>query len=170
MIKKKICMLGAYNVGKTSLVRRFVFSIFEDRYHSTIGVKIDKKELEIEGRELQFMLWDIAGEDERFSVPQTYLRGASGYLLVIDGTRKETLDQALDLQGRAEGAVGKIPFIAVLNKSDLEDEWELDQDKLDDLTSNNWTVIKTSAKLGTGVEEVFYELGKKILSRAVDIS
>lgn len=165
MIKKKICMLGAYNVGKTSLVRQFVFSIFEDRYHSTIGVKIDKKEIEIEDQKLQFMLWDVAGEDERFSVPPSYLRGAAGYLLVIDGTRKKTLEQALNLQERAEEAVGNVPFIAVLNKCDLMDEWELDENVMDELSGKNWEVLKTSAKLGTGVEEVFLKLGKMILSQ-----
>jgi small GTP-binding protein len=170
MIKKKICMLGSYNVGKTSLVRRFVFSIFEDRYHSTIGVKIDKKEVEIEDQKIEFLLWDIAGEDERFSVPPSYLRGAAGYLLVIDGTRKGTFDQALDLQRRTEEAIGKIPFITVLNKSDLLDEWEIDQNILNELSDKNWMVIKTSAKLGTGVEEVFYKLGEKIISQLKDIS
>ncbi len=104
MLKKKICMLGAYGVGKTSLIRNFVYSIFEDRYHSTVGVKIDKKVVEIGDQAIEFLLWDIAGEDERFTVPVSYLRGASGYLLVIDGTRKDTFEKALDLQRRTEEA------------------------------------------------------------------
>ena len=101
-LKKKICMLGVYHVGKTSLVRSFVYSIFEDQYLSIVGVKIDKKQVEIEGQPMEFLLWDIAGEDDHFSVPLSYLRGASGYLLVIDGTRRATFDQALDLQQRTE--------------------------------------------------------------------
>jgi len=163
MLKKKICMLGVYNVGKTSLVRSFVFSIFEDKYLSTVGVKIDKKPIEIDGQPIEFLLWDIAGEDDHFSVPPTYLRGASGYLLVIDGTRRATFDKALDLQQRTEAAVGPLPFIAVLNKVDLTDQWQLGPKDLAELDQRNWTFIKTSAKLGTGVEEAFTKLGQKIL-------
>jgi len=166
MLKKKICMLGAYSVGKTSLIRSFVYSIFEDRYHSTVGVKIDKKIVEIKDQTLEFLLWDIAGEDERFTVPISYLRGASGYLLVIDGTRKDTLDKALDLQRRTEEAVGKIPFLVVLNKADLEDSWELDQMVLDSLEKMKWSVVKTSAKLGAGVNEAFYRLGQEIITNS----
>ena len=121
MLKKKICMLGAFNAGKTSLVRSFVYSIFEDQYLSTVGVKIDKKLVEIEDQQIEFLLWDIAGEDDHFSVPTSYLRGASGYLLVVDGTRKATLKRAQDLQQRTEEAIGPIPFIAVLNKANLAD-------------------------------------------------
>ena len=162
-LKKKICMLGIYHVGKTSLVRSFVYSIFEDQYLSTVGVKIDKKQVEIEDQPMEFLLWDIAGEDDHFSVPLSYLRGASGYLLVIDGTRKATFDKALDLQQRTEEAIGPVPFIAVLNKVDLTDQWELGPKDLAELDKMNWTFIKTSAKLGTGVEEAFTKLGQKIL-------
>jgi small GTP-binding protein len=163
ILKKKICMLGAYGVGKTSLIRSFVYSIFEDRYHSTVGVKIDKKTVEIKDQTIEFLLWDIAGEDERFTLPISYLRGTSGYLLVVDGTRKGTLDKAIDLQQRTENAIGEIPFIVILNKTDLENNWELDQKALDALNNMKWRFIKTSAKLGTGVNEAFYKLGQEIL-------
>ena len=87
MIQKKICMLGAFAVGKTSLVQRFVKSLFSDRYLTTVGVKIDKKIVTVGDTEVSLVLWDLAGEDEFQSVQTSYLRGASGYLLVIDGTR-----------------------------------------------------------------------------------
>lgn len=164
MLKKKICMLGVFGVGKTSLVRSFVYSIFEDKYHSTVGVKIDKKKIEVHGQEVELLLWDIAGEDDRFSVPPSYLRGAAGYLLVIDGTRSVTLERALDLQQRTERIVGAIPFIAVLNKADLAESWQIDRNALAELEERSWRFIQTSAKLGTGVEEAFAELGQKILA------
>ena len=165
MLKKKICMLGAYGVGKTSLVRSFVFSIFDERYHSTVGVKIDKKPVDILGREVELQLWDIAGEDDRFTVPTSYLRGTSGYLLVVDGTRRDTLDVAMDLQRRTEGEVGSVPFLAVLNKTDLVDRWEIDPACLAEIERRKWPIIHTSAKLGTGVETAFFELGRAILAR-----
>ena len=91
MIQKKICMLGSFAVGKTSLVSQFVSSIFSDKYLSTVGVKIDKKT--DHGRRparSTLMLWDIYGEDGFQTVQKSYLRGASGYLLVVDGTRFDT--------------------------------------------------------------------------------
>lgn len=163
MIKKKICMLGAFSVGKTSLVQRFVKSMFSDKYLTTVGVKIDKKSVTVNEKDVDLLLWDIYGEDEFQKVKTSYLRGASGYFLVIDGTRKKTLDTAFDLQKRAEDAVGRIPFVLLFNKSDLTDEWEIEDKNLEDLTRDGFTVMKTSAKTGEMVEEAFLSLAEKML-------
>ena len=98
MIQKKICMVGAFATGKTSLVSRFVKSIFSDIYLTTVGVKIDKKLINFKDYELNLILWDIHGEDEFQKVRMSYMRGASGYFLVVDGTRRYTLEQAFFLQ------------------------------------------------------------------------
>ncbi|HME08132.1 MAG TPA: ADP-ribosylation factor-like protein, partial [Bryobacteraceae bacterium] len=105
MLQKKICMLGAYAVGKTSLVRRFVESIFDEKYHTTLGVKIDKCEVEIGDIHLTLVLWDLAGDDEMEQVKLTHVRGASGFILVVDGCRKSTLDRAFALRERVEEAL-----------------------------------------------------------------
>ncbi|MCG8632545.1 MAG: GTP-binding protein [Desulfobacterales bacterium] len=164
MIIKKVCMLGGYGVGKTSLVSNFVHSIFSEKYQITLGVKIDKKTVEFNGRDVKLMLWDIAGEEEKFSIPPTYLKGSEGYLLVIDGTRKGSYEQALDIHTRVEETLGQIPFIAVVNKSDLAEDWELGRDIMDEMADRGWQVIKSSAKSGTGVEESFTALVEKMLS------
>jgi len=166
MLKKKVCLLGIYGVGKTSLVRSFVFSIFEETYLSTVGVKIDKKALDIQGQPLELVLWDIAGEDDRFSVPPSYLRGTAGYLLVVDGTRRATFEHAMDLQRRTEDQIGAVPFVTVLNKTDLADQWGIDRADLAELEQRKWRFVRTSAKLGTGVEEAFAELGRMLLARS----
>ena len=163
MLQKKICMVGAFATGKTSLVAQFVRSIFSEKYQTTVGVKIDKKTINIQDRDINLILWDLHGEDEFQKVRMSYLRGSSGYLLVVDGTRKNTLDKALDLQTRVEEAIGKVPLILVLNKSDMMDEWEINEQEIKQLGQNHWTVIKTSAKTGLGVEEVFQTLANKIL-------
>ncbi len=155
MLQKKICMLGAFAVGKTSLVGRCVRSVFSEKYHTTVGVKVDTKQLEAGGQELNLILWDLAGEDEFHQVRTSYLRGASGYLLVVDGTRRTTLDTAIDLQRRVAEAVGDIPFLVLLNKADLEASWEFDEDVI---ATQGWPLIKTSAKTGDGVEEAFTRL------------
>src|ERR1700689_1309623 len=102
MLKKKICMLGYYGVGKTSLVSQFVNRLFADKYQTTVGVRIDKKAMDVEGHELTLMLWDVAGEEDDAPVNLKYVRGASGYLLVVDGRRRKTLDAALSIQQRVE--------------------------------------------------------------------
>src|SRR6476661_2941267 len=95
VLQKKICMIGGFSVGKTSLVRRYVQSIFSEAYLTTVGVKIDKKTVELTDRTVNLILWDLAGEDDIGSLRMTYLRGASGYVLVADGTRRSTLDVAI---------------------------------------------------------------------------
>ena len=163
MIQKKVCMLGATGVGKTSLVSRFVTSLFSDSYITTIGVKVDKKVMAVDGQDVTLVLWDIYGEDEFQTVRPSYLRGASGYLLVADGTRQLTLDTARQLQQTAEGVAGTVPFILVLNKADLADEWRVDDRALWKLAESGWSIIKTSAKTGDGVEEAFMKLTKRMV-------
>jgi len=167
MIQKKICMLGSFAVGKTSLVARYVHSTFSDKYLTTIGVKIDRKEVTVDEQQVNLMLWDIHGEDEFQKVRASYLRGTAGYFLVIDGTRGETLDTALQLHDLAISAVGDRPFIVLLNKCDIEDQWTLDQARIDELKGKGWSIMKTSAKESSNVEEAFHTLASKILNETV---
>ncbi len=160
MLQKKVCMLGAFAVGKTSLVARCVRSVFSEKYHTTVGVKVDTKQLTAAGQDLNLVLWDIAGEDEFHQVRTSYLRGASGYLLVVDGTRQATLDTAVDLQRRVADAVGDIPFLVLINKADLEASWEVDAQVI---ATQGWPLIKTSAKTGDGVEEAFTRLAQMMM-------
>ncbi|HEU4927597.1 MAG TPA: Rab family GTPase [Vicinamibacterales bacterium] len=162
MHQNKICMLGGFGVGKTSLVSRFVSSIFSDTYLTTVGVKIDKKKVTLDSGEMTLMLWDIYGQDDLQTVRDSYLRGATGYLLVADGTRYSTLDIAVALQGRAESVIGGVPFLLLLNKSDLEREWQVDEETLVNLVDQGWRVLKTSAKTGAGVEEAFTTLAQEM--------
>ena len=164
MIQKKICMLGATGVGKTSLVSRFVLCVFSDKYLTTIGVKVDKKPVTVDGKEVTLLLWDIYGQDEFQTVRTSYLKGASGYLLVADGTRQLTLDTARELQKTAQGVVGVVPFVLVLNKADLASEWRLDDKALYKMAEEGWSIIKTSAKTGDGVEDAFLKLTRKVVA------
>ncbi|MBD1897217.1 Rab family GTPase [Coleofasciculus sp. FACHB-129] len=163
MIQKKMCMVGAFATGKTSLVSRFVKSIYSDTYQTTVGVKIDKKSLNLGGKELNLILWDLYGEDEFQKVRMSYLRGSSGYFLVADGTRRTTLDKAFTLQKRVEDTIGTLPFILVLNKWDLTEEWDIDDTAMDEIVERGWLVVKSSAKTGLGVEEAFLTLAKKMI-------
>ena len=159
MIQKKICMLGAFAVGKTSLVSRFVHSIFSDKYLTTIGVQIEKKSVQLESGRMDLVLWDIYGEDDFQKVRMSYVRGASGYLLVIDGTRRTSLDTAVSLHESAQRAIGPVPCIVVINKADLIESWEVDQSAL---VRRGWKVVTTSAKTGDGVEDAFVMLAREM--------
>jgi small GTP-binding protein len=160
MISKKVAMLGMWGVGKTSLVQRFVNSIYDDKYISTIGVKVDKKVVAVNGSDINLMLWDVAGAEDHFNVPLHYIKGSSGYLLVIDGTRRASLDTAVDLIGLVKEGVGDIPYVAVVNKSDLS--WELSEDEISQaLGDTAW--FSSSAKTGENVELAFQRLAEAVV-------
>lgn len=163
MLQKKVCMVGAFATGKTSLVARFVKGIYAEKYQTTIGVKIDKKLVEADGDIINMVLWDIHGEDEFQKVRMSYLRGAAAYILVVDGTRRSTLETALNLKSKVVEHIGDIPFVVMLNKHDLENEWEVTNEDITALESQNHDLICSSAKTGLGVEACFSLIAQKIM-------
>ena len=161
MLQKKICLLGAFGVGKTSLTRRYVDSIFSDAYLTTVGVKIDKKTVAVGANSVNLLIWDIAGEDDVSAVRTSYLRGAAGYLLVVDVTRAQTLAVARSIRERVSAEVGDVPFLCLLNKTDVE-EWDIADTHIDELHAQGWNVRRTSAKTGEGVESAFLDLAQRV--------
>jgi small GTP-binding protein len=161
-VQKKICMLGGFSVGKTSLVKRFVSSVFSETYLTTVGVKIDKKTVELSDRVVNLILWDLAGEDDISSLRMSYLRGAAGYVLVADGTRPSTLEVALSLRRRVEAEFGALPFVLLLNKNDLQEQWAIGDQEVEDLRRDGWWVRPTSARTGEGVEDAFGALADRV--------
>lgn len=163
MIQKKVCMLGGFAVGKTSLVARFVSSLFSEKYLSTVGVKVDKKAVHVDGRDVTLMIWDIYGQDEFQTVQHSQLRGMAGYLLVIDGTRRATMETALRLQQLAAEVAGDVPFVVVLNKADLASDWDIDDAAAFKMAERGWRVLRGSAKTGEGVEQAFEALTRAMI-------
>ena len=155
MIQKKICMVGVFGTGKTSLVQQFVRTLFTDKYHSTVGVKIDRKEVDLDGTAVNLVLWDLAGRDDSEDISTSYLRGAAGIFYVVDGTRRETFEQILEIGEIVKGAIGDVPSLVALNKKDLVDEWKLGQGDYNTLLDAGFHTIGTSAKTGEGVEDAF---------------
>jgi len=118
MIQKKLCMLGASGVGKTSLVKQYVEGIFSDKYLTSIGVKIDKKHVQLDDTDVQLMLWDVEGIDRYSGFNPKYLRGAAVVLIVVDHSRPQSLQDALEIAQMTK-AVKNVPIVLVINKSDL---------------------------------------------------
>jgi len=163
MIQKKVTMLGAYGVGKTCLVRQFVTSLFDEKYLSTIGVKVDEKVVHLPDQNIKLLLWDVAGAEKHFSVPMSYIRGSSGCLLVIDGTRPDTFDRGLQLWETVQNELGDLPFVVALNKVDLLTDWRVDDTMVGVLKEKDMPVMTSSAKTGEGVEEAFQTLTKMLV-------
>jgi len=166
MLQKKLCMLGSFAVGKTSLVRRYVDSIFSENYVTTIGVKIDKKVMSVDDTDLSLVLWDVYGEDNHQSVLPSYLRGMAAYILVIDPSRPATFESAKNLHALVLDTLGPKPFVLVLNKSDIKDKWEYNDNILKELSAAAIDTIETSAKTDTGVDDVFLSLGRALVQSA----
>ncbi|WJG09800.1 Rab family GTPase [Aliiglaciecola sp. LCG003] len=154
MIQKKICLLGPSGVGKTSLVRQFVEGIFSDKYLTTIGVKIDKKLIDLAIEQVQLMVWDLEGIDRYCGFQARYLRGASAYVIVTDHTRSQSLVEALEIHHMAR-AVSNVPAILVVNKCDLDVAWHWTEDELNGYSKEFVASFNTSAKTGQQVEEMF---------------
>ncbi len=173
-LSKKICMLGDFAVGKTSLVRRFVYDMFDDRYISTIGVKVSRKPLAIISGDrvvdLTMILWDLAGSEEFSQMRSAYLRGAAGALLVYDLTRAETL---ASLRGYADQIRQTNPngaLVIVGNKADLlpvsDNGGENQTTVLEGLVlagSLNVSFLSSSALTGFNVEDAFRQLGQRLV-------
>ncbi len=157
-------MLGSFAVGKTSLVQRYVNSMFSEKYQTTIGVKIDQKSLIVDGKDINLLLWDIHGEDDYQKVKPTYLVGASGCFIVIDGTRKDSLKVACSLCEMTKQTIPDASIIVLINKADLKEEWDLDEDDMNRLKTEGYEVIETSAKTDTGVSEAFEKLARLMLN------
>ena len=162
----KVCVLGDFSVGKTSTISRFVRNEFSEKYQTTVGVKIDVREVTLDsGDTLKLIFWDLAGSDDIDHLQQAYLRGAAGYLLVADGTRRETLGNALELHKSVQSALGALPFVALVNKSDLEREWEVGDDEHIAAQQAGVDWQRCSAKSGDNVDEAIRALARAIGGR-----
>ena len=163
VLTRKICIVGDFAVGKTSTVARFVHSVFSAKYLTTVGVKIDTRKVIANDSEIKMVIWDIAGTDRFSAVEFSYLRGASGYLVVADGTRPHTLDVAERLVAEARERYGSVSQVYLINKSDLESEWDMPEDRVEQLRAGGETVFLTSAKNGQNVDEAMHALARMLL-------
>ncbi|MGI9272945.1 MAG: Rab family GTPase [Woeseiaceae bacterium] len=165
-LTSKICIVGDFAVGKTSVAERFVNNQFSQKYLTTVGVKIDTKEIEHPtlGVNHKLIIWDVAGSD-RFSHREfAYLRGASGYVYVADGTRPQTLGSVQQIRAQIIEQYGTAASIFLINKFDLVADWSIDDERLQELGAKDDTVFKTSAKTGDAVDKALTRLAEMIVA------
>ena len=165
VITKKICLVGDFGVGKTSLVARYVNHTFSDKYLTTVGVSIKTRLLKLnDSLSIKFIIWDIAGDDALTTASERYLKGANGLLMVADGTREHTIETSRNLLRSAQQIVGPVPHVSLINKSDMQNAGESKTRELSDV--ENQAVdgqIFTSAKTGSNVEFSFASLADSFL-------
>lgn len=167
VLQKKVCLLGDFAVGKTSLIRRFVEGRFDDKYLSTIGVKISRKELTRADYTLKLLIWDLAGGDDFASVERSYLRGAAGALIVCDLTRPDTLTAVRRYIDQLRSFNPNAAIVLAGNKADLTDQRAISDDDLAALSSDHAILhLLTSAKTGANVEAAFDALATGLESNS----
>lgn len=164
--KLKVCLVGEGAVGKTSLIQRFVYDAFQDRYVATLGTRVTKKELRLnlpgteeEGR-VVLMIWDVMGQKSvRDLLQEGWFHGTQGILMVCDVTRPETLKELEGWKTSVEGVAGDVPCYLMGNKADLKEDARVAPDDLK-AYGKEWgcPYTFTSAKTGEGVEKAFEDL------------
>lgn len=171
-LKLKLCLVGESAVGKTCLIRRFVFDQFDDKYIGTLGTKISKKPMKVnnpkdnEEKDVNLMVWDIMGQQGfRQLLQEAYFFGAQGIIGVCDVTRKNTLSELQSWMDAVYSVTREIPIVFLGNKSDLNESQEVDIKDINDFASRyeKTEVYLSSAKTGHNVEQAFKTLGEKIL-------
>lgn len=163
---KKICLLGDAAVGKTSLIRRYVYSSFDDKYITTIGTKVTKKSLVFKHPSqdmkvrISLLIWDILGQKEYSRLHPVYYQGAEGGLVVSDATRPATIKSLEEWAIGFQKTVGSVPLVFLINKVDLVDRDAFDMTEAQAIADKyNARIYFTSAKTGENVEKSFLELG-----------
>ena len=161
-LAKKVCLIGRFAVGKTSLVNQFINKQFGEKYKTTVGVSISTKEIVIGDTEMSMVIWDIAGFEQDGHYTH-YLRGVHGLIWVFDGTEPESfhiLETIID----SLPEIKQIPSVCFINKNDLKEEWIVKAHNLQELKNFNYAVFQTSAKTGENVELGFTKLAELLIN------
>lgn len=173
-VKVKVCLVGDSGVGKTSLIRRYVNDMFDDKYIATIGTKVTKKEITIKQPKknldvkMDMMIWDIMGQKGfKQLLQEAYFYGAKGVIAISDITRKDTLEDLTEWLESVHEVAGKVPAVFLANKCDLEEQAQFDTKDLDKTASEYTTLPSylTSAKTGQNVQLAFQTLAEKIIEQ-----
>ena len=158
----KILLLGDSNVGKSSLISRYVDGLWSDVFVPTIGVDFKIKTLEIGNKNIKMQIWDTAGQERFRNIISSYFRGSHGILLIYDITNKNSFNNLQDWLEVIENNANKnVLKILIGNKIDLEEDRQIKTEEGQSFANrNNMQFIETSAKTNTNVTDAFEALAK----------
>ncbi len=158
----KVCIVGDFAVGKSTLLHQFLEKRFLSNVQSTIGSNFFVKHVKIPENNsyITLQIWDLAGQDHFKWVRRAFYIGVKGIVYVFDLTRKETFEHIKNWKEEVESISGFIPNVLVGNKSDLIETRVISDEKSNSLKQNigACSFNETSAKLGTGVDNIFTQL------------
>jgi len=158
-----ILLLGDSNVGKTSLIIRFIKDKFEENSSSTVGLEFADKEIKINDKIIRLHILDTAGQEKYKSIAKSAIKRANGIIFVFDLNCKESFDNIKYWLMSSLEVSNDFNKILVGNKYDLTRE--VDKDKVEKLIEKyNFKYFETSAKDGKNVELIFKEIAELILS------
>ena len=171
IIKFKVIVAGAKNVGKTSLIRRYATGKFDISTLSTIGVDFETKKVVVDDTEILLNIWDFAGEKKFRLLLPSYISGASGAIMLYDITNKESLEDLHDWV-KVISSVPNYPKTKLLieAKIDLEDQREVNKEDARAFFNNykfQGDIHSVSSKTGENVESVFETLGREIIKNSL---
>ncbi|MHA2035470.1 MAG: ADP-ribosylation factor-like protein [Promethearchaeota archaeon] len=163
----KLILTGDYEVGKTSLIVRFVKNLFKEDYHSTVGVEISKKTIELaKDTKINFAIWDIGGQITQMTpFRKRFYGGANAAFIVLDRTRPESLKSIQKWNNEISKYVSReMNIIIVANKSDLEEKISISEEEIKRIANKlGFHYILTSAKTGENVNELFSYIAFRFL-------
>ena len=163
-----IITLGDAAVGKTSIIRRYIYDSFDENSLSTIGLQFSFKTLTLKNKKaIKLKLVDTAGQEKYRSLTQSYYKNADAALFVFSldniqsfQTINDWIQQFKDNHENGE----KIPKYLVGNKNDLERK--VSQELIDELNKKiNFKYISTSAKNNDNIDFLFEEVGEELFKR-----
>ncbi|MFW9778677.1 MAG: Rab family GTPase [Candidatus Heimdallarchaeota archaeon] len=165
----KICSAGSYQVGKTSLIRRYAENTFSEDYLPTLGVDITTKRIIVDGKPIKLILMDTAGQEMFGNIRKSYFDGAAGCLIVYDITRRESFD-SLDrwvADFRSNKGRETTPIVIIGNKNDLEADRKVEPEEGRKFAEEKGNVpfYECSAKLGgPEIPEIYVNLARQYLN------
>ena len=163
-ISLKILLLGDTEVGKTSLLLKYIDHVFPEEHIATIGVEYKVKFIVKDDYNIKLQIWDTAGQERFHSITKSIYRNTNGVLFVYDITKKSTFKNIKNWIKDTENVDKEIKGVIIGNKIDLDENREIEEDDLKELSNKkNMPALECSAKNNINVNEAFNRLIDELL-------